>query len=121
MTIHNLIILTSVLLFSGCISGVKKVKYEPLIEINSSLVTVDNVEVFQTKKPLKSYQEIGVLSYRAGTAEKYIDVISYFRQKAASLGADGVIIMGTSSGPSIVTGNALATMTDYRAVAIRYK
>jgi len=74
-----------------------------------------------TKEPSRPYQEIGILTYRAGTAEKYINVIEYMREKAAQLGADGIIMMGSNAGPGIPIGRVIATLTDYQAMAIVYK
>jgi hypothetical protein len=83
--------------------------------------SVSEVEIFHTQTPSLPYDEIGILTYRAGTAEKYTQVASHFRDKAAQVGADGVIMMGTSTGPGIPVGSVIVNMTDYRGIAIRYK
>lgn len=102
-------------------AGVDKVQYSPLVNANRPARSADQVEAFLTQQPSRPYEEIGILTYRAGTAEKYVDVVQYMREKAAQLGADGVIMMGASAGPSMPIGYVIATMTDYRAMAIVYK
>jgi hypothetical protein len=113
----SLIALTA---FAAC-AGVSKVRYSPLINLNRPARSADQVEAFLTQKPPHPYQEIGILTYRAGTAEKYANVVQYMREKAAQLGADGVIMMDSSAGPSMPIGYVIATLTDYRAMAIVYK
>ncbi len=103
----------------GC-SGVTKVKYSPLTSIDRPPRSIDRVEVFTTKEPTKPYVEVGVLSYRAVPAENYTDAVQYMRAKAALLGLDGIIILGSSAGPSVPVGHVIATLTDYRAMAIVY-
>jgi uncharacterized protein YbjQ (UPF0145 family) len=78
------------------------------------------VEVFLTQRPTRAYSEIGILKYRAGTAEKYEDVVRYIRTRAAQVGADAIIMMDSSSGPSIPIGAVIANLTDYKAMAIAY-
>ena len=108
-------------LLSPC-AGVEKVRYSPLVVVDRPARSPSQVEAFLTQKPSRPYQEIGVLTYRAGTAEKYIDVVQYMREKAAQLGADGVIMMGSSVGPSmLVAPNIIGTMRDFQAMAIVYK
>ena len=101
-------------------AGVSKVRYSPLVPISRPARSVEQVDTFLTQEPSRPYQEIGVLTYRAGTAEKYVDVVQYMRQKAAQLGADGIIMMGAKSGPSVPIGYVIATLTDYQAMAVIY-
>ena len=110
----------ALLTFAGC-AGVAKVRYSPLLEVDRLPRAVDEVEAFITQKPDRPYQEMGILTYRAGTAEKYVNVVQYMRGKAAELGADGVIMMGATSGPSMPIGHVIATLKDYQAMAILYK
>jgi hypothetical protein len=102
-------------------AGVGKVRYSPLVNANRAARSAAQVEVFLTQQPSRPYEEIGILTYRAGTAEKYVDVVQYMREKAAQLGSDGIIMMGDSAGPSVPIGSVIATLTDYRAMAIVYK
>ena len=106
-------------LFIGC-SSVPKVHYSPLQESSYPAKTVDQVELYLTQKPTVAYKEIGIMTYRAGTAENYEDVVRCFREKAALIGADGVIMMGSKSGPSMLIGSVMATLIDYNAMAIIY-
>ena len=110
-----------VLTILAACAGVSKVRYSPLVNVNRPARSADQVEAFLTQQPSQPYQEIGILSYRAGTAEKYVDIVQYMREKAAQLGADGIIMMASSAGPSIPVGHVIATLTDYRAMAIVYK
>ncbi len=103
----------------GC-SGVTKVKYSPLTSIDRPPRSIDRVEVFTTQEPTKPYVEVGVLSYRAVPAENYTDAVQYMRAKAAQLGVDGISILGSSAGPSRQVGYVIATLTDYRSMAIVY-
>jgi hypothetical protein len=108
-------------LLSAC-AGVEKVRYSPLVVVDRPARPPNQVEAFLTQKPSRPYQEIGVLSYRAGTAEQYVDVVQYMREKAAQLGADGVIMMGSNAGPSMIVGHhMIGTMRDFQAMAIIYK
>ena len=113
--------LGAVLLLSVACAGVGKVHYSSLVAINRPARSAEQVDTFLTQRPSRPYQEIGILTYRAGTAEQYVDVVQYMRQKAAQLGADGIIMMGSKSGPSMPVGYVIATMTDYQAMAIVYK
>ena len=115
----------AVLLFAlsvvGCVNGPTAVKYESLVDVTLSPRNENSVELFQTQKPSRPYQEIGVLTYRAGTAETVVEVGRFFRAKAAELGADGVIMMGTAGGASVrINANVSAQLTDYQAMAIRF-
>ena len=102
-------------------AGVSKVRYSPIVHVDRPERSADQVDTFLTQQPSRPYQEIGILTYRAGTAEKYVNVVQYMRQKAAQLGADGIIMMGSKSGPSMPIGYVIATLTDYQAMAIIYK
>ena len=102
-------------------AGVSKVRYSPIVSVDRPARSADQVETFLTQQPSRPYKEIGILTYRAGTAEKYVNVVQYMRQKAAQLGADGIIMMGSKSGPSMAIGDVIATLTDYQAMAIIYK
>lgn len=102
-------------------AGVSKVRYSPLVAVSRPPRSADQVEPFLTQQPSRPYQEIGVLTYRAGTAEKYVNVVRYMQEKAAQLGADGIIMMGSRAGPSMPIGYVIATLTDYQAMAIIYK
>jgi len=113
--------LAAALILSVACAGVAKVRYSPLVAINRPARSAEQVDTFLTQQPSRPYEEIGILTYRAGTAEQYVDVVQYMRQKAAQLGADGIIMMGSKSGPSIPVGYVIATMTDYQAMAIVYK
>ena len=104
----------------GC-AGVSKVRYSPIVSVERPARSADQVETFLTQQPSRPYEEIGILTYRAGTAEKYVNVVQYMREKAAQLGADGIIMMGSKSGPSMPIGYVIATLTDYQAMAIIYK
>ena len=104
---------------TGC-AGVTKVHYSPLANIDRPPRSIDQVAVFITQRPKKPYAEVGVLSYRAGTAEKYTEIVQYMREKAAQLGVDAIIILGSSTGPGMQIGQILANLTDYRAMAIVY-
>ena len=108
------------LFISGCASGPAKVEYSPIVGGTLSPTNVRNVGVYQTKAPERPYVELGVLEYRAGTAENYSEVVSHFREKAASIGADGIIMMGSSSGPSVPVAGVIANLNDYRAMAIQF-
>ena len=111
--------LVALILLTAC-AGVSKVRYSPLVGGDRAAHSIDQVEAFQTHQPSRHYQEIGVLTYRAGTAEKYVDVVRYMREYAARVGADGIIMMGSNSGPSMAVGNVIGNLTDYRAMAIAY-
>jgi len=116
---YILFCLIGLVLFTGC-SGVSKVHYSPLQESSYSAKPVDQVALYLTQKPTVAYKEIDIMTYRAGTAEDYKDVVRHFREKAALVGADGVIMMGSKSGPGMFVGSVLATPTDYNAMAIIY-
>jgi len=108
-------------LLSAC-AGVERVRYSPLVVIDRPARSPSQVETFLTQRPSRAYQEIGVLTYRAGTAAKYVDVVQYMREKAAQLGADGIITMGSSVGPNMaVDEDVILTKRDFQAMAIIYK
>ena len=123
ITMHrtSAVTLAAVLSLSIACAGVSEVRYSPLAPIDRPARSAEQVDTFLTQQPSRPYQEIGILTYRAGTAEKYVDVVQYIRQKAAQLGADGIIMMGSSAGPSVPIGKVIVTLTDYRAMAILYK
>src|SRR3972149_2061400 len=101
ITMHrtSAVTLAAVLSLSIACAGVSEVRYSPLAPIDRPARSAEQVDTFLTQQPSRPYQEIGILTYRAGTAEKYVDVVQYMRQKAAQLGADGIIMMGSSAGP----------------------
>ena len=70
---------------------------------------------------VRPYRPSSVLTYRAGAAEDYGDVVLYMREKAAQLGADGIIMIGSGAGPSVLAGQVIVTMTDFGAIVIVYK
>jgi hypothetical protein len=109
------------LVFAACATGVKKVRFDSMLGRQLAPKEVTQVEIFHTQKPARHYKELGVLTYRAGTGEPYTDVARFFREKAASIGADGVIMMGTKVGPSVPLGGIIATLNDYSAMAICYE
>ncbi len=106
--------------FLSC-AGTSKVQYSYLLKIKRVPRSVNQVEVFLTQRPTRTYSEMGILKYRAGTAEKYEDIVRYMRTKAAQVGADAIIMMDSSSGPSVPIGAVIVNLTDYRAMAIVYK
>ena len=108
------------IMFAGC-TGVSKVRYSLLLDVNRPAHSIEEVEVFLTKVPTLPYKEIGIMTYRAGTAETYGSVVQYLLEKAAELGADGIIMMDSKAGPGMMIGYTFATLTDYKAMAIVYK
>jgi hypothetical protein len=103
---------------AGCAG---KVSYSPLVTVNRPARPADQIEAYLTDKPPREYQEIGILTYRAGSTERYTSVVRYMREKAGRLGADGIIMLGSSSGPRMsMGGQFISVHTDYRAKAIVY-
>lgn len=109
-----------VFVVSGCATGPNNVEYSPVTGESLQPKELSQVKVYQTKKPDRAYTELGILEYRAGTSESYPEVVAHFKTKAAQVGADGVIIMGSSSGPSMPLAGVIATLTDYQAMAIKF-
>lgn len=113
-------VLSLSVLLTACVSGPSKVLYEPFSATSYTARDPNQVEVFNTQRPSRPYKELGVLTYRAGTAESYAQVAFYLKIKAAELGADGVIMMGSKPGPSMPIGSVIVTLNDYSAMAIKY-
>jgi hypothetical protein len=98
----------------------KEVHFHSMSENQRPPKSLAQVELFHTQRPSRAYRELGILTYRAGTAETYSKVTALFEEKAAQIGADGVIMMGSRVGPSLAIGEFIATLTDFSAMAIEY-
>ena len=118
MRVTFVLVVGGVVGLAGCAG---KVSYSPLVTVSRPARPADQVEAFLTHKPPRGYQEIGILTYRAGAAEKDTSVVRYMREKAGRLGADGILMLGSTPGPRMpVSGRFISTHTDYRAMAIVY-
>lgn len=92
-------------------------------------VSPDDVRIFITQKPDKPYRELGVLSYTTGaylpSEERSFQL---FKQKAAAIGADGVIILQSREEGSDYPGyygyrwinNTNNSRTTFRGMAIQF-
>lgn len=106
------------LTLNGCVSS--PARYQPMGSEVRPAKPVASVEVFQTQRPTRPYRELGVVTYRAGTSESLLDASAKIREKAAEVGADAVIILGTTGSASMMIAGNIATLHDYSAMAIAY-
>ena len=95
-------------------------KYQPMGSEVRPARPIASVEVFQTQRPTRPYRELGVVTYRAGTAETLLDATAKIKIKAAEVGADAVIMLGNTGSASMVIAGNIATLHDYSAMAIAY-
>ncbi len=90
------------------------------------------VEVFITKKPIYQYQELGMITYEALSAQSDEPAIyNILRAKAAEIGADAIIIMTPQSSieqfttpiydrwGALTENNITRSIIKYRAMAIK--
>lgn len=134
-----LTLLTLTLLLTAC--GGPRVQYSPLNNpvgptgefIADTLaeqgpVSPASVRIFVTQKPEQPYRELGVLSY---TTSAFLpdEETSFrlFRERAAELGADGVIILQSREEGSDLPAygyrwwnNTTSTRTTFRGMAIQF-
>ncbi|WOO41837.1 hypothetical protein [Rubellicoccus peritrichatus] len=92
-------------------------------------ISPDDVRIFVTQKPEKPYRELGVLSYSTAA---YIPneerSFQLFKQKAAAVGADGVIILQSREQSTNYTDsyyayrwpNPNSNLTTFRGMAIQF-
>jgi hypothetical protein len=82
------------------------------------------VEVLRTKPSERPYEELAELSIRLRRADEEMAVV-HLKEKAKSLGADALIIIGESSRGAIAipvgTAAVAVPIRSLSAVAIRYK
>jgi NAD(P)H-dependent flavin oxidoreductase YrpB (nitropropane dioxygenase family) len=111
----------------GAFTGCASVGVESMTKETHPAVSVESVEVFYSKRPDRPYEEIAMLHYRANPSQLYTSVLQLMREKAAAIGADGVIMVNSSAGPTHIfrapgTLNSYGnTKTNYTAVSIKYK
>lgn len=92
-----------------------------------SPVAVDQVTIYVTQKPSVPYTELGILNYNTSAWNPdEAAIYQAFRQKAAAIGADGVILLPSSerierhpSRRSALFDLSESVRTTYRGVAIR--
>jgi hypothetical protein len=119
----KLVITATLVFLAGCAS----VGVQPISKEVYPPVSIERVEVFYSKRPERAYEEIAMLHYRANHTQLYTSVLELMREKAAAIGADGVIMVNSAAGRTHVfnapgTMNSYgATKTNYTAVAIKYK
>jgi len=104
----------------------------------SSAIPTDSVRVFATHSPASDYQELAVLRVRRFFAND-AKALRALRERAATLGANGLMLLNTRSGGGsmsgsgtgvviggprsgeVIVGNVQTEFDDFeRAVAIRY-
>jgi hypothetical protein len=103
---------------TGCVDF--PAKYQPMGTEVRPARPLASVEVFQTQRPTRPYRELGVVTYRAGTDETLLDAIAKIKVKAAEVGADAVIMLGTTGSASMMIAGNIATLHDFSAMAIAY-
>ncbi len=103
---------------AGCVDF--PAKYQPMGSEVRPARALASVEVFQTQRPTRPYRELGVITYRAGTAETLLDAVAKIKIKAAEVGADAVIMLGNTGSASMMIAGNMATLHDYSAMAIAY-
>jgi len=122
-TLSCVALVTASLLAGGCAARQPEVKFSKLGAVAKAPKSVENVEVFTTKKPTRDYIEMGALSfltYKYNPDDRV--VIDRLRAKAAEIGADAIIMLETRS----ETNTNYVTKQTYqgkvfRAMAIAYK
>jgi hypothetical protein len=122
-TVGNVALVTASLLTSGCAARQPEVRFSQLNVAARAPKSVENVEVFTTKKPTRDYVEMGTLSfltYKYNPDDRV--VIDRLRAKAAEVGADAIIMLDTRS----ETNTNYVSKQTYqgkvlRAMAITYK
>jgi len=126
-----LLIFVVAVILSGCASEAKFYPLNASPEIGAPIPT-EQVELFITQKPSYPYRELGLITYTTNGSypQNEINIFNIMRQKAASIGADGLIILNAQSSvqsyPSFSTdlyGNLIETSnvysdTVYRGMAI---
>lgn len=92
-------------------------------------VSAEDVVIFVTGRPEAAYREIGILSYTTTSpSPNEADIYQMFREKAAEVGADGVIILNprleTDSyrlyPPALRTWATELPRNTFRGLAIRF-
>jgi hypothetical protein len=101
----------------------KKVEFAPLMSLALPPKTATEVEMFITNKPDRPYDELGLLSRMSWNPKQNpLEIYTLFREKAAAVGADAIIILDPRSG---TTGNWVTKTTygytEFRAVAVAYR
>ncbi|CDE83605.1 unknown [Coraliomargarita sp. CAG:312] len=127
----NSLFLCLMLIFCGCASEVQFYPMSP--GYAGEPVPLEDVQLFITQKPPYKYKELGMVTYNTsgGYPQNEIDIYQKLREKAAQIGASGVIIMNSQSAvqsfPSYsvdMYGNLVETSniysnTLYRGMAIK--
>ena len=86
----KLIFVLMLFALAGCVDF--PAKYQPMGSEVRPARALASVEVFQTQRPTRPYRELGVITYRAGTAETFLDAVAKIKIKAAEVGADLIVI-----------------------------
>lgn len=87
----------------------------------------DSVEVFTSGKPDRSFAEVGMIEAQqqsGWSVDQPTAILQKLRQKAADVGCDGIIVLGSNDavvGSSGQYGGSVATLRGYRATCIVYK
>lgn len=140
----HLLVKTFALGFMFCLSGCggPAVRYSPLNNPSTAIgeaiaeaveargpIRPDEVRIFVTQEPDSPYRELGVLSY---STNSYIpnEETSFrlFKEKAAEIGADGVIILPSREQGNYPPGlygyrwlsSPNSTLTTFRGMAIQF-
>ena len=90
------LLLLSCMLISACTSTVNFTPINPDKNKEFSATNPDEIEIFFTKKPDYKYIELGILSSLSGSvAQDEVQVYREMKEKAAEIGAHGLIVMQT--------------------------
>jgi len=116
---RNVIGLTLCIIIAGCAPNVKFMKYTSEI-----YTATQEVEVLRAKPVRKNFIELGELSVRLKkTTEE--NAVLYLTEKAKSIGADAIVILGEASSGSMAVPMgymyAVVNKRYLKALAIRYK
>lgn len=104
-----------------------KVPGEPAPQMLAAIDPAD-VIIYVTLKPDQPYRELGLLTYSTLTPDPTEEkALTAFRQKAATIGANGIILLPSREEPDSLTGryygplysNSNAVRTIFRAMAIQ--
>ena len=125
------LVLCAALLVCGCASEAQFYPMNP--GYVGEPVPVDDVQIFITQKPSYKYKELGMVTYNTGGSypQNEIDIYQKLREKAAQIGASGVIIMNSQSAVqsfptysfdmygNLVENSNIYSNTLYRGMAIK--